>query len=401
MRWSEVRRRFDIKRRFDARGVRGCRRQVLQDLSLVDQLKITESRKSFVRAKVRGASVRKHLALDYYKHVHGDWAVIWVLTCLAGYRILQERGIDPSEKGNPESLNAFLNLGAIVAYMYFARPGIRVLVNSKALTKRAVIAFGMSLFTLISIAAAQDSLTYIEHSAPLNSREERFTLAAWAILSLWPIAAMRRKIVATKRSQEMCHSYDALALAVLKFISELQAKKLHWLRDGTAKRWVASLEELAEIASYTLSCPNRNVTGDREAEVALRVESRRIAAVFRSHKIDIARAADSADIEAIIDSLTFGLEAILRRDRDALLSQAPDVPNDPYMTIGRRITPGATLISLGIFIPLIPAISEISQAASYLRWTLVVAGIVMLTSSNAEVAARVNESMGKSMAMKA
>jgi hypothetical protein len=389
---------YDIRGRFDARGIRGCRKQASEDLSLIDQLPIAEARKAELRAKIRGASLRKHLAIDYFKHAQGALATLWVVASVAGYGVLIQHGGTVGENGkNPESIDALINVVVIIVCLNMVPAGLRTLFNSKILFRRTLIALGMSIFVIWSIAAIARTIAYRE---PPKSREELYSLAALASLSLWPIAWLKRRAVSASRAQEMCHAYDTLSLAALKLITTLQKERGRWRRDGTAKRWVTELEKLAEIASYSLACPNRSVAGDRDAEIALRAESRRVAAVFRSHKVDIARAGSISDIDAVIESLTHGLEAILSGNRESLLSRAPDAPPDPYMTISRRIAPGATLIAFGITLPLIPAIAAAPQAESYLRWTLIIAGAVMLTSTNSEVAARVNEALGKSMAMK-
>jgi hypothetical protein len=351
-----------------------------------------------MHVKMRGAALRKHLALDYFKHAHGGWALLWVLACAVGYGVLIERGPEVSESGeNPESLNALIDIVVIIVCLYLIPSGLRTLFNSKILIKRATIALGVSVFAIWSIETIKQTITYRE---PPKNREELYSLAAIATLSLWPIAALKRRSMSAQRAQAMCHAHDTLALATLKFITTLQKERGRWRQDGAAKKWVNELEKLAEIASYALACPNRSIPGDRDATLTLREESRRIAAVFRFHKVDIARAGSIGDIDAVIESLTCGLESILSGDREALLSHAPAASPDPYMTIGRRVAPGATLIAFGIALPLIPAISDVPQAGTYLRWTLIVAGAVMLTSTNSEVAARVNEALGKSMAMK-
>ncbi|MFC7862875.1 hypothetical protein ACFU5B_03540 [Streptomyces murinus] len=102
-------------------------------------------------------------------------------------------------------------------------------------------------------------------------------------------------------------------------------------------------------------------------------------------------------MDAVVVSLTHGLQAFCAGDRDALLRNAPDqVPphvNSVAAVLLRGI-PAVVLIAAGILLPLIPAIAH-NGLASSLRWYLIVMGGLMFITTRQDLNTKISEAVAK------
>ncbi|MFI6055607.1 hypothetical protein ACIBCO_36680 [Streptomyces violascens] len=115
----------------------------------------------------------------------------------------------------------------------------------------------------------------------------------------------------------------------------------------------------------------------------------------------VAVAYDVADVQPVVASLLWSIEALADGDRVSLLANAPDaVP-----IAGRvrraiaRAWPPTVLIASGIALPLIPAAANQPEAASSSGWTLVVTGVLTLAAGQ-DIAGRVGVSWDRALRWK-
>ncbi|MGR6968025.1 hypothetical protein ACU639_36815 [Streptomyces cynarae] len=188
--------------------------------------------------------------------------------------------------------------------------------------------------------------------------------------------------------------YDLLILELVTVTAALHARSRR-LTSTETRRLCRELDHIANRAELLLSMPGR---ARRSSRSVLRAEARRIAAVFRSHVPAVAAAYDAADVQPIVASLLCSIEALADGDRAALLANAPDaVPIAGRLRRAfARAWPPTVLLASGVALPLIPAVANQPEAASSLRWTLVVAGVLTLAAGK-DIAGRVGVSLDRAL----
>lgn len=188
--------------------------------------------------------------------------------------------------------------------------------------------------------------------------------------------------------------YDLLLLELVTVVAALHAGGRR-LTTVETRRICRELDHIANRVELLLSMPGR---ARRSSRAVLRAEARRIAAVFRAHVPVVAAAYDAIDVRPVVASLLCSVEALADGDRASLLANAPDV----VPIAGRlrralnRAWPPTVLPASGIALPLIPAVADQPEAASSLRWTLVVAGVLTLVAGQ-DIAGRVGVSLDRAL----
>ncbi|MCW8101654.1 hypothetical protein [Streptomyces tauricus] len=385
--------------RFDAWGIGGCRSLIAKDLELVGKLQVSHDRRVRIHKEMRAASTRRRLALNYLPSAHGYLGLLWGLVCFIAVVVfinLGEGGLE-SKIGPRDARGSVLSIGFIILTLATFRPLLRRLVNSSSILIQSLTAVVLSLLSLIAVSSAFGLKSGIYRP---ESKDEAWLAASYAVTVVCLSAFEARRRASHRRVRKMSHAYDGMALALLEVIVKIQEERKRWRRDGIVSGWVSELEKLAEMATYAFACPHRAPVGHNAVKVELRAEARRISEIFRSHKKDLMCATSTVNIDEVVASLTVGLEATLAADRERLLQNAPEVPREDIRDLWKRVRPGLTLILFGALLPLLPGPSGMQDATGYIRWTLIVAGAVMLVSSNNEVISRVNESFGKGLLMK-
>ncbi|MFD7872942.1 hypothetical protein ACFV5G_02235 [Streptomyces sp. NPDC059766] len=211
-----------------------------------------------------------------------------------------------------------------------------------------------------------------------------------------------KSIVDRRLRARDCRPYDAVTLRTLRLAVGMHEARESWPKSKTVRQWVIELEDIAALVTLDFTLPGRVSRADWHTWKQFRDEATRIAGVFRAHKIQVLRAQTAEDIDEVVESLKFGVLAMLEGDRSRLLANAPEqvAERDPFMALLRRAMSGGVIILASILLPLLPVIAEHSAAAQSLRWTLLVAGIAMVISSSPEVNSRVNDAFGKAIAGK-
>lgn len=137
-------------------------------------------------------------------------------------------------------------------------------------------------------------------------------------------------------------------------------------------------------------------------KAVIRDEAQRMAEVFRNHKSALAKVSRFEDVDAIPESMLAGVKALAIGDTCALLENAPDriTRSDRLRRFAVWILPPVMLISAGLLLPLIPAVASQGVAVGSLRWSLIIAGVLSVVAAQKDVAARVNDTLGKAMTWK-
>ncbi|MET7924186.1 hypothetical protein ABZT43_09410 [Streptomyces sp. NPDC005349] len=137
-------------------------------------------------------------------------------------------------------------------------------------------------------------------------------------------------------------------------------------------------------------------------KIILRDESRRMAEVLRNHKRALVQASRREDFDAVVASMVAGVIALAAGDREALLENAPErvSRSEKIRRVAVWVLPALTLISAGIVLPMVPSVAAQGAAASSLRWSLIVAGVLSIVAAQKDVAARINDTFGKAMTWK-
>ncbi|MFJ3799907.1 hypothetical protein ACIPSJ_26935 [Streptomyces sp. NPDC090088] len=194
-----------------------------------------------------------------------------------------------------------------------------------------------------------------------------------------------------------CHPYDHIVLFLLGTAAHIRRERHRWHDDNQVTIWRASLEVVAVQVERDAPLSGRTGLAEGSAYMELRQEARRIAAVIRSHKRDLAEAYSAHDVDAVVASLVVGLRAFCVGDRTALLAHAPA---EVAPRVGRfartalRLIPATVLIVAGILLPLVPSIAH-SELASNLRWYLIVMGTITFITTREDLATKIGEAVAK------
>ncbi|MER5940768.1 hypothetical protein ABT121_25970 [Streptomyces sp. NPDC001928] len=266
----------------------------------------------------------------------------------------------------------------------------------------------LAIFALVIPAAIWQLIYDLSHSSMMlgissTSLDTTLRSVGSFILIVGALSYTTGKSLVDQRLRARdCLPYDAVALRTLRLAANMRRSRGQWHKSKIVRQWVIDLEDIATLAVIDFTLPGRVSRADWETWSQLREEAVRIAGVFRTHKGQILRARKEADIEEVIESLQRGVLAMLESDRERLLSNAPEriTETDPLMAWIRRAFSGGILICAGLLLPLVPIVAQHAAAAQSLRWTLLVAGLVILISASPEVNSRVNDAFGKAIAGK-
>ncbi|WP_369247191.1 hypothetical protein [Streptomyces sp. R41] len=233
----------------------------------------------------------------------------------------------------------------------------------------------------------------------LGSFSGGLAVAPLGLLSIFAVvtaaAYVTQEVVGVKR-------YDA---ALVKWVEA--ACLVHESRDriqrfDTLRNCLVGIEKAArkvEVIGY----PSK-VSGLLEShqKALIRDESRRMAEAFRLHKSALAKVSRPEDVDAILESMMAGVKALAVGDTAALLENAPAQVSrsDRLRRFAIWILPPSMLISAGLLLPMIPAVASQGAAVESLRWSLIIAGVLSLAAAQKDVAARVNDTLGKTMSWK-
>ncbi|MEU2058963.1 hypothetical protein [Streptomyces sp. NPDC013455] len=218
---------------------------------------------------------------------------------------------------------------------------------------------------------------------------------------VWFMTLLAYLVSYSRRRTRRTHRYDA---ALLRWVD---ATALVWFHRGrihhpkVSTMCAVSIERAARSAESAARSSDVLHLLEPHQKAEIRTESLRISEVFRAHKAALLRIGNHDDLDRLVESMLAGVEALATGDREALLANAPEeIPRSNRI---RRfflwVLPPALLISAGILLPLIPAISS-NAAAQSLRWSLVVAGVLSLVAAQKDVATRINDTFGKAITWK-
>ncbi|MER5951380.1 hypothetical protein ABT127_35640 [Streptomyces sp. NPDC001904] len=196
--------------------------------------------------------------------------------------------------------------------------------------------------------------------------------------------------------------FDGVLLRWVDAASKIQRHRHRLHRSDALKECLIAIEQVARRVDG-VSYPSR-LSGFLEPhqKMLMRDEAQRMSEVFRNHKTALVKASKPEDIDAILESMMAGVKALAIGDISALLENAPDhvSRSDRMRRFAVWILPPVTLICAGLLLPMIPAVASQGAAAGSLRWSLIVAGVLSVVAAQKDVAARINDTLGKAMSWK-
>ncbi|MEV5943420.1 hypothetical protein [Streptomyces sp. NPDC051994] len=198
-----------------------------------------------------------------------------------------------------------------------------------------------------------------------------------------------------RAAREQAHAYDALAIAAVHVVDAIHGERLLWRHSRKVRRWCEKLENLAVEATACLALKERVDPLDTGLRRELRDEALRVAEAIRLHKRALVTASCVEDVERVIESLIYGIDALVCDDRAALLVNAPDLPSrtSRLRAMVTRLIPGAVLIGIAAALPLIPGIPPTAETSA--RWVLLLVGASSILSSSPDTAGHVRDVLGK------
>ncbi|MEU6774674.1 hypothetical protein [Streptomyces sp. NPDC046759] len=198
------------------------------------------------------------------------------------------------------------------------------------------------------------------------------------------------------------HSLDNLALQTLRCAESLHTGRGQWSSPRQSRSWQRDLDNLAAYAELSFRLTERlDRTSSRQVRQTLTEEARRLATLIRLHQHPIATAAGPEDIDSVVASLVYGIEAMLAGDREALLEHAPPAPPQSQRVkefLRTRVVPAAVLLVFGVLAPQAPVLRHSKAVANSITATLVLFALVSLVTANKEVAGQLNDTIGKGLA---
>ena len=226
-----------------------------------------------------------------------------------------------------------------------------------------------------------------------------FAAASLSILCLSVISGVAsyvmQEAVGVKR-------YDAALVKWVEAAFLIHSSKDRIQRFDTLKKCLFGIEKAARRIE-TIGYPAK-VSGLLEShqKAVMRDEAQRMAEAFRAHKSALVKASRPEDVDVILESMLAGVKALATGDTRALLENAPDriSRSDRLRRFAVWILPPITLISAGLLLPMIPAVASQGAAVGSLRWSLIIAGVLSIVAAQKDVAARINDTLGKAMTWK-
>lgn len=261
-----------------------------------------------------------------------------------------------------------------------------------------------TLLTAASLPAASLAITVVQPSfLSIESLEWSFVTgwdAACVLVLTMQATLAIAAIMGRSAMNERCHPLDNLALTTLGLASTIYTSRHRWRSASVTRKWCLEIESVAIHAESALIRPKASPIQSWQLRRNLQEEAWRIGAIFRSHQPALLKASSEIDIKRIVESLTFGVEALLNGDRDSLLVNAPDSVTRISLLkqAMNRVKAGLILIAAGIALPYLPTIP--SDAGGSLRVFLIVLGVLQLITTQADVGTRISGVLDKSLPWK-
>ncbi|MFE0130186.1 hypothetical protein ACFWY6_01090 [Streptomyces sp. NPDC059037] len=215
-------------------------------------------------------------------------------------------------------------------------------------------------------------------------------------------AVLRSYLKHRGRVREVCHPHDGAVVWAVRTAGLLHREREAWRSSAAARACCNHVENLAVEIERGLSLAHRLDPGDSTLRREFRLEGRRVAEAVRAYKRIIAAARGPEDIDRVVRSLLSGVGALVRHDREALLADAPDLPEAAtrFREFIGRSAPGVALVALSFMLPLIPAIAAKPEVADTVRWVVLVMGVTTIFTASPDLSGRVGDVIGKALPFK-
>ncbi|WP_406505324.1 hypothetical protein [Streptomyces sp. NBC_00212] len=361
-----------------------------------------ESQRLLLRREIRGAASRRAAAA--YKASRLTRPITILLGAFVAFTLVARGEFTPT--GPASSLIGSYVAGAgaacslllvapitVIATAYSVAPSLRDQFDRwtlYALAGAAPLVF--LLFAVINLAPPPAGSTF----NPAAASSSAMALSGIALIAVGSLVG--HEWLMRHCNARQCRPYDHVALYLVDAAASLHRDRHRWSSDNHVVKWRGMLDVVATQAERDARLTRRIGTTYEGTHSELRDEARRIAAVIRGHKRDLAEAYSASDVEAVATSLICGAQAFCAGDRTALLANAPDqVPQvNRFAAATARITPAVLLIAAGILLPMVPAIGH-SGLASSLRWYLISLGVIMFITTRQDVTTKIGEAVAKAL----
>ena len=179
---------------------------------------------------------------------------------------------------------------------------------------------------------------------------------------------------------------DRVGTRLVAVIAALHAcaSEVNTVTRSNVRSLISELEMLAREAER-FGTP-RVPWWDRATRRRVLLDGLRLATVIRAHKRKVMTAMSAEDFEAVARSLAGGAVAWARNDLPTMLRDAPDLTLPRTLsTLIIRIGPAAVLVASSIILPLLPPLNKTAQATINFRVALLIAAVLSLTTSAAQL----------------
>lgn len=218
----------------------------------------------------------------------------------------------------------------------------------------------------------------------------------FAVLALAELYVLMLRYAAQERRAGRPRPLDRVATRLVVVAAEVRwcAERPHQVRNREVRSLVGALEKTAREAErfplFSVSWHDR--AGRREAGV----DGARLAEVIRAHKAPLMTAISAADFAHVARSLTGGVGAWARGDLATMVRDAPDVviPSRTWLV---RLGPAFVLAVLGVVLPLLPPLNEVTEAAAAARASLLAGALMAVVTGSIQAPEYVRTVLGKTV----
>ncbi|MFF4509449.1 hypothetical protein [Streptomyces sp. NPDC001401] len=255
-------------------------------------------------------------------------------------------------------------------------------------------------FTAILVAALQGA---DGDSAAFSACIGYFAMGVLA-LAIWILLLFGLVAVASsfRKKAPRLTRYDDALVGWVRLTARVWRDRYKLQNVDVAREHITSIESVARSVESSGAPGELMKFLDPRRRQGLRDDAFRMAEVFRAHKGALLKVGCAEDVRRAVESMMFGIEALAVGDRAALLENAPTevARTDRLRRFFIWSLPPVTLIGAGMILPMIPAVASQEAASESLRWSLIVAGVLSLVAAQKDVAARINDTLGKAISWK-